>query len=238
MKKQLAYLGLIILTLADILFLMNITLFPVSGSFRFYVTVFDWCVCAILWAEFIYGYYHSTDKKRYLRENFITVFGMLPFDFTFFLRALRLLKLVQLIKILVLIRDTEESVARFLHKTYLDKIILLSIVFVFLITLSVKIIDADINSFHDALWYILVSMTSTGYGDVVPGSVQGRVIGGVAMICGILIFSLLNAVISAAYVSKLNKDNRLDLESKVSDLTLEVEKLNKKIDKLTENNDE
>lgn len=75
-------------------------------------------------------------------------------------------------------------------------------------------------------------MTSTGYGDVISGSVSGRIIGVIAMICGILIFATITAVISSAYVSKINRDTHDSLEAKIDGLSSEIEKLNEKIDEL------
>ena len=75
-------------------------------------------------------------------------------------------------------------------------------------------------------------MTSTGYGDIVPATTSGRIIGIIAMVGGIMIFATLTAVISSLYISRISKDNRDDLESKIDDLASEIEKLNKKIDEL------
>ena len=65
-----------------------------------------------------------------------------------------------------------------------------------------------------------------------PATASGRLIGIVAMIGGILIFSTITAVISSLYMSKISKANRDDLESKIEDLSEEIKKLNKKIDDL------
>jgi voltage-gated potassium channel len=94
-------------------------------------------------------------------------------------------------------------------------------------------VDPNITDFKTAICYTFSSMTSTGYGDVVPSSVSGRLVGIVAMVGGIVIFSHITAVISSAYVSKLNRDNHSDLESRIKDLTSEVKKLNEKIDELS-----
>ena len=108
---------------------------------------------------------------------------MLPTDF-FFLRALRLIKLLQLIRIYVVSKDEEQFLINFLKKTYLDRIIVIAIVFIFAITILIRFVDTAINDIQTALWYILVSMTSTGYGDIVPVTVSGRIIGIIAMIGG------------------------------------------------------
>ena len=93
-------------------------------------------------------------------------------------------------------------------------------------------LDSNINDFPTALWYTFVSMTSTGYGDVVPATLSGRLIGIIAMVGGIIIFATITAVISSIYVSKISRDHHEDLESKIDDLTSEIERLNEKIDEL------
>lgn len=75
-------------------------------------------------------------------------------------------------------------------------------------------------------------MTSTGYGDVIPATTSGKLIGMGAMIGGILIFASVTAVISSVYMSKISRNNHEELESKIDELTSEIEKLNKKIDEL------
>ena len=230
-KKQLIYLIIIFLTFLDLVLMGYVTFYSTSWTFKFGVIVFDLILCIIMWIEFIYSYLHSDNKKQYLKENSISVLGMLPIDIVFF-RALRLVKLIQLIKLFVLARETTGNLSKFLKHTYLDKIILISIIFIVSITVLIRIVDSNINNLQTALWYIIVTITSTGYGDVVPTTTSGRLIGIVAMIGGILIFSIITAVISSLYMSKISKANRDDLESKIDDLSEEIKKLNKKIDDL------
>lgn len=231
MKKQLVYLGGIVLTIFDIIFLLYITFYPVDTSFKVNVIAFDLLLCAVFWIEFLYNLKRADDRKEYLRNNSLGILGMLPFN-SVFMRALRFVKLAQLIKVFILIRDDEKIFADFLKKTYLDKIIAISIVFIVIVTILVWQVDSNIVDFRTAIWYTFVSMTSTGYGDVVPASSSGRLIGIVAMVGGIIIFSLITAIISSAYVSRLNRDKRIDLEYKIDYLTSEVEKLNEKIDEM------
>lgn len=230
-SKQRIYLILIFATFLDILLLFYVALRPVSSTFRDTVFAFDIILCAVLWIEFIYSYLKSDDKKQYLIDNSLSILGMLPINFVF-LRALRLVKLIQLIKLFVLARDREKTVSTFLKNTYLDKIILVAIIFIFILTVSIRLIDPNINDINTSLWYTIVTVTSTGYGDVVPSSVYGRVIGVFGMIGGILVFATFTAVISSLYISKINKRNHDDLNSKIEDLTSEIERLNEKIDDL------
>ena len=115
-KKQKIYLAIIFSTIIDICLLAYITFYPVSNILKYHVLSFDFIICIVLWIEFIYSYLHSDDRRQYLKENTLSILGMLPLNF-FFLRALRLIRLIQLIKLFVLARDGEKSVAKFLHQT-------------------------------------------------------------------------------------------------------------------------
>ena len=232
MKKRLLYFGTILITVIDILFLIYITFYPVDFSLKIQVITFDTILCACFWVEFLYSLKKSDDRKKYLKSNYLSILGMLPFN-SIFLRILRFVKLAQLVKVYIILRDDEKVVSNFLHKTKLDKIIATAILFIVIVTILVWMADSNIMDFQSAIWYILSSMTSTGYGDIVPTSNSGRLIGIVAMVGGIVIFSFITAVISSAYVSMMNREARSDMESQIEDLTCEVKKLNKKIDELS-----
>lgn len=197
MKKsqQILYLILIIATLLDILLLAYIVIFPVDSFLKHCIEAFDLILCIVLWLEFIYSYLHSDNKKQYMKDNSLSILGMLPLNFVF-LRALRLIKLFQLIRVFVLARETGGYITKFLKETYLGKIILMAIIFIFAVTVSINFLDPGINGIKTSFWYIMVSMTSTGYGDIVPVSNLGRTIGIISMIGGILIFATITAVIS------------------------------------------
>lgn len=234
-RRQLFYLSIIILIIFDFGLLIYITFYPSHPIIRDIVLAFDLMVCLVLWAEFIYSYRHADDKKQYLKDNALSIAGMLPLDFMF-LRALRLIKLVNFVKKFALSKNSQ-IIEDFLKRTLLDKIISIAIIFIFVLAILIRYIDSNIDDLATALWYIVVSMTSTGYGDVVPATFSGRIIGIVTMIGGILIFSTITAVISSIYVSRISRDNHSNLDSKIEELTSEIERLNKKIDELKKEKD-
>jgi voltage-gated potassium channel len=53
-----------------------------------------------------------------------------------------------------------------------------------------------IDSFFDALWWSLATITTVGYGDVFPITAEGRIVGGFTMIVGIATFAILTAKIA------------------------------------------
>jgi voltage-gated potassium channel len=53
-----------------------------------------------------------------------------------------------------------------------------------------------------ALWWAVTTVTTVGYGDVVPTDTPGRFVGAVLMICGYASLSLLTGVIASLLVSR------------------------------------
>ena len=61
------------------------------------------------------------------------------------------------------------------------------------------------GSIPAALWWAIVTMTTTGYGDVVPQTVAGRILGGFVMIGGILTFALWAGILASGYAEELRR---------------------------------
>jgi len=55
------------------------------------------------------------------------------------------------------------------------------------------------GSIPAALWWGVVTLTTTGYGDVVPHTVGGRMVGSVVMVCGILVLALMTGILATGF---------------------------------------
>jgi voltage-gated potassium channel len=55
------------------------------------------------------------------------------------------------------------------------------------------------GSIPDAIWWAMETVTTVGYGDVIPKTALGRIIGGVTMISGILMIALPVAIIGSSF---------------------------------------
>jgi voltage-gated potassium channel len=58
----------------------------------------------------------------------------------------------------------------------------------------------DFSSLGEGLWWALQTVTTVGYGDVVPSSGTGRVIGAVVMISGIAFLTVITAAVTATLI--------------------------------------
>jgi len=61
------------------------------------------------------------------------------------------------------------------------------------------------GSIPAALWWAIVTLTTTGYGDVVPHTLAGRMIAGVVMVCGIMVFALMAGILATGYADEMRR---------------------------------
>jgi voltage-gated potassium channel len=58
------------------------------------------------------------------------------------------------------------------------------------------------HTFGQATWWALATVSSTGYGDTVPHTGPGRMIGGALMVCSLALVPAVTAVVTALLVHK------------------------------------
>ena len=62
------------------------------------------------------------------------------------------------------------------------------------------------TSVPKSYWWSVVTLTTTGYGDMFPQTFMGRIIGGSTMIAGLALFGILTSVIGRALMASLAAD--------------------------------
>lgn len=62
------------------------------------------------------------------------------------------------------------------------------------------------ETFFDAIYWAVVTLTTVGYGDIYPTSDIGRVVSMLSSFMGIAIVALPTGIITAGYMNELNKE--------------------------------
>jgi voltage-gated potassium channel len=60
-----------------------------------------------------------------------------------------------------------------------------------------------------ALWWAVVTLTTTGYGDVVPITLPGRMVAALVMISGLGVFGLWTGILATGFAAETRRDNFL-----------------------------
>jgi voltage-gated potassium channel len=63
----------------------------------------------------------------------------------------------------------------------------------------------EFSSFGDGIWWALQTVTTVGYGDVVPSDTDGRVIGAILMLQGIGLITVVAAAITTTLLEQMRE---------------------------------
>jgi voltage-gated potassium channel len=96
---------------------------------------------------------------------------------------------------------------------------LLSVAVLFLMvvlfaSVAVHVLESSVQpavfgSLPATLWWAVVTLTTVGYGDVVPVTPLGRIIAAMVMICGLGVFGLWTGILATGFASETRRDNFL-----------------------------
>jgi voltage-gated potassium channel len=139
----------------------------------------------------------------------IDLFAFLPFYLQWFvpldLRVLRVLRLFRLLK-LVRYSPALQTLGRVIADEYRALLGALLVMLVLLLFASTAIYFLEreaqpdkFGSIPAAAWWALSTLTTVGYGDVVPVTPWGKVVGGIVMLLGVGMFALPIAIIATGF---------------------------------------
>jgi voltage-gated potassium channel len=196
----------------------------------FSVTVFTmeyfvraWCV-----VEHPQGWYAHTvrGRLRYLMTPMavIDLLAVLPFYLAFlftidlrFLRVLRLLRIFKLTRyssamsiLLSVIRQEAKAFAAALFVLMLLIVISASMIHLF----EHEAQPERFASIPHAMWWALITLTTVGYGDIVPVTMGGKLFGAFISVIGIGMVALPAGILASGFSEKLHARRR-DYEAKV-----------------------
>ena len=160
-----------------------------------------------------------TGRLRYLASPLalLDLLAILPFYLPMLvgldLRFLRIFRLLWILKAMHYLpaMTTLEVVLRRERGTLLT-ILTLLLSMLFTASTLVYFLERDVQpedfaSIPHALWWGIATLTTVGYGDVVPQSPLGKVLGGLIMLSGIAMFAMPAGILAAAFADEAKRKN-------------------------------
>lgn len=129
------------------------------------------------------------------------------------LRVLRGVRLVRLVRILKLTRYSRalRSLGRAFRRRREELVLTFSMIGLVVLIASSVMYYAEhpvqpevFGSIPESLWWGVVTLTTLGYGDVVPVTVLGRLMAGLFALSGLLLIALPTAILGSAFVEELD----------------------------------
>lgn len=82
---------------------------------------------------------------------------------------------------------------------------------------------AQFGNIPSALWWAVVTLTTTGYGDVVPQTIGGKMVGSIVMVSGILVLALMTGILATGFAEEERRREYLRVWDQVTKVPMFTE---------------
>lgn len=225
------WISLNVLIVIDIILISIAMFYNLPKDIASYIQIFDFIVCIILLTQWIITFHMSKPKKVFLKQknNWIDLIASIPFDVILpavipQVSLLRYLRLLKLIRVIALFNRFFNGLDKFIQKSNLDKIFG-GVIFTILIFTLLLYIYGPSYSLFDDFYFVIVTLTTVGYGDVTPKTFNEKVIAIILIFVGIFVFSTITAAISSFLTERLLNDEDEEIKGKLSSIQEDLDKL-------------
>lgn len=204
------------------------------------IKIYDSLVCLIFFFDFLRSLIKAENKKQYLRFGWLDFLGSIPIILVLHIaRIYRISKAIynlrkQNYKELVsdVKENNNESVILGLSLLGIIGILLGSI---FILRFEQHTPNANILTSAEALWWVLVTTSTVGYGDYYPVSDGGRIVGSIIIVLGVTLFSIFTSYTASVFLSKQTKNQEkriMMLFKEISEIKMIMSEINEKISEM------
>jgi voltage-gated potassium channel len=171
-----------------------------SDTWRDVATVANWVIWAVFLAELTAVLAFAPRKRAALRAHWLDV-AIVVLTIPLLGKALawlRLARLLRLARFVVIVARALQAERRLTSGDSFRVAAILTVTAIVVAGAAEAAVSAgEFPSLWDGIWWAVVTVTTVGYGDLYPNSVQGRLIGIVLMFVGIGFLSLLTAAVAS-----------------------------------------
>ena len=210
--------------------------------------LFDLIVSIILLIVFIWRIKATeTSPKEYFKANWSDIIVLIPiyfitFQFFGIVYPTPIIKIIIIIKIIALywfVRKVGEEVIKYQEKTRLVYAIAFFLVVFFFCSYVFYYAEHGVNpqvaTFDDSIWFILQTITTVGYGDIIPVTGLGRLMGEMSMFSALILTSIVTSVATFSLIEKFRKGTEALAEktsTKVKSIDKKLDNINSRLDKM------
>jgi voltage-gated potassium channel len=167
----------------------------ISDSTQTSLDLIQWISWGAFASDLLYGLSTAKNKKNFLLKHPLDIAAvLLPF-----LRPLRLLRVISFGGLAI------QKIAMGRQVAITLKVLIASIFIAYVaaiqITISERAVDgSNIKNFGDGIWWAITTVTTVGYGDKFPTTIEGKFLAVGLMIVGISLMGVITASVAAWFV--------------------------------------
>lgn len=188
-----------------------------SPSVRTVIDFTDTLVCGLFFLDFVWTLVRSKNRWHYLCTwGWLDLISSIPLIPAF--RVGRLARVVRIIRVLRGIRSVRILTRFILERRGQSAIMAAALVTVTMVAFgSIAILqfenvpESNIKGAEDAIWWSVVTLTTVGYGDRYPVTMEGRIIAAVLMVTGVGLFGALSGFVASWFLAPTEKEREDDI---------------------------
>lgn len=211
--------------------LVDLTL-PLPPVVRDLMCYVDWVVCTVFFTDFVIRYRQARSKAHFMRWGWVDLLSCLPAEIFSLGRAVRIFQIIRMLRAFRSMR----ALMTYLHHHRVHSMavttVLMAVLLLLFSMIAILIFEHDpasnIKSPMDALWWGITTMTTVGYGDRYPVTVEGRFVAMLLMVTGVGLFGVLTGLFARFFVEPELKREDIDICA----LIQEIKQLRERVDQL------
>ncbi|MBU9714614.1 hypothetical protein [Evansella tamaricis] len=183
-----------------------------------YDSVIVWGTWVIFFLDFLYRFFTTTNKMKFLRSNPFMIIAIIPLDSIF--QLARVARLLHFLRLKVITQYYTKPIIKKLEKQRFSYLIPVAFIVVFICVLPLYLLEQSLETYFDAFMGGIASLVFFGYTAIKPQTTLGTIIITLLTILGVIIHgviisSLLKTMLGFPFVKKYksklikNKENRI-----------------------------
>ena len=164
---------------------------------------FDFAICILLLMDFVGALITAPNKWHYFKTwGWLDLISSIPAIPLF--RCGRIVRLIRVIRIIRSVKATRLVASTFFAKKGENTLLgMVLVTLILIVTCSATVLHferlgaGNILTADDALWWSVATVTTVGYGDKYPITVEGRFVAGLLMVAGVGLFGLFSGFIAS-----------------------------------------
>lgn len=194
---QLAVLVLSVFVVFSLVIELVFNLPPDVVQILIYVDTF---ICVIFFIDFVQQYKAAPSKLEYMKWGWLDLISCIPLmELNQFARLIRVFRLVRAIKSISMISHAinENKASTSLHFMVVTSLMMMLFGAIYILYLEKDMPGANIHNAGDAFWWTFVTITTVGYGDFFPVTLEGRIVAIILITTGVGMFGSFTAVLAS-----------------------------------------
>jgi len=199
----------------------------------------DWFVWLTFTLETLILLLLVRDKRLYLIRNWMNVAIIVTGVFIVwgFAPVLAVFRSLRLLLVLGLLFRISRTLTHVLRQNHLGNLLVFTLFMVVVSGILISGFDPAIHDPWQGIWWALVTITTVGYGDVVPVSGPGKLFASLLIIFGIVVFSVLTATVSAYLIRRNEEQEGEELHQLLKDVQRRLERIENRLKKIEQDDD-